>query len=90
VRAHPGAELVGFSDIVGADRNKPAIRNLELTMELNQAFVLSTVLGTIATSAEHENHRMLPLQIGELPALTGMVGQFIVGKDGSWNDCQIA
>jgi hypothetical protein len=29
---------------------------------------------------------MLSLQIGELPALCGVVGKPVVGEDGSWND----
>ena len=29
---------------------------------------------------------MLRLQLGELPALAGMVGKLVVGEDGAWND----
>jgi hypothetical protein len=29
---------------------------------------------------------MLPLQLGKLPALAGMVGKLIVGEDGPWSD----
>jgi putative NADH-flavin reductase len=35
VNAVTGAGLVRLSDVVGTDSNKPAITNLELTMELN-------------------------------------------------------
>jgi hypothetical protein len=42
---HTGSELVGLNDTVGADRDQPAVTNLQLTMELNHALVLPTVLG---------------------------------------------
>jgi hypothetical protein len=49
-------------------------------MEFNQAFSLPAVLGTETSAAEDENHGILSLQFGELPAFCGMVGKFIVGK----------
>jgi hypothetical protein len=48
--------------------------------------MLPRVLGTETAAAELENHRMLPLQFGKLPALAGMVGKIKVGEDGPWND----
>jgi len=73
-------------DIVGADRDQPAIGNLEFTMELNQPFRLSAVLGSVTPAAEDEDHWMGSLQFGELPVFRGMVGQLIVGEDSPWND----
>ncbi len=56
-------------------------------MELHKAFRLPAVLrAEPSAAAEDEDHRMLSLQFGELPALRGMVGKLIVGKDGPWND----
>jgi len=75
-----------LSDIVGADRDKPAIANLELTMELDKPFSLPAVLGAVTSAAENEDHWMLPLQLGELPTFRGVVGKLIVGEDGPWNN----
>ena len=48
-------------DIVGADRDQPAIGNLEFTMELNQPFRLPAVLGSVTPAAEDEHHGVLSL-----------------------------
>jgi hypothetical protein len=42
-----------------ANRDKPAISNLELTMEFNKPFSLPAVLGAETSTAEDENHWML-------------------------------
>jgi hypothetical protein len=55
-------------------------------MELDKSFSLPAVLGAVPSAAEDENHRMLALQLGELPALRGVVGQFVVGEDSPWNN----
>ena len=74
VGADAAAILTGLGDIVGADGDQPAIRNFELTMELHKQFSLATVLGAEASAAEDENHGMLRLEFGELPAFGGMPG----------------
>jgi hypothetical protein len=51
--------LIRVRDIVGADRDQPAIGNLEFTMELNQPFRLSAVLGSVTPSAEDEDQGVL-------------------------------
>jgi len=79
------AIFIRLSDIVGANRDKPAIGNLELTMEFNKPFRLPAVLGAETSAAEDENHWMLSLQFGELPAFRGVVGKLIVGEDSPWN-----
>ena len=58
------AIFIRQSDIVGANRDKPAIGNLELTMEFNKPFSLPAVLGAETSAAEDENHWMLSLQLG--------------------------
>jgi hypothetical protein len=68
------AIFIRLRDIVGADRDQPAIGNLEFTMELNQPFRLSAVFGSVATAAEDEDHGVVSLQFGELPVFRGMVG----------------
>ena len=43
VRAYSAAIFVGLGDIVGADRDQPAIANLHLTMELQQPLGLTAI-----------------------------------------------
>jgi hypothetical protein len=80
------AIFIRLSDIVGANRDKPTIGNLELTMEFNKPFSLPAVLGAETSAAEDENHWMWSLQFGELPAFRGVVGKLIVGEDSPWNN----
>jgi len=80
--ADTGAILVRLSDVVGADRDKPAIGDFELAMQFNEALRLPAILGTIATAAENEDHRILSLQLGELPTRRRVVGKFVVGEKG--------
>ncbi len=75
------AIFVRLGDVVGANRDKPAIPNLELTMELKKPFTLPAVLGAETATAEDENHGMLSLQFGELPAFRGVVSKLVVGDD---------
>jgi hypothetical protein len=86
VSADTAAIFVRLSDVVGADRDKAAIANLHLTMEFKKPFSLSAVLGAESAAAEDEYHRMLALQLGELSAFRCVVGKFVVGKDGPWNN----
>jgi hypothetical protein len=55
-------------------------------MEFKKPFSLSAVLGAETAAAEDEYHRMLALQLGELSASRRVVGKFVVGKNGPWND----
>jgi hypothetical protein len=68
------AKFIRLRDIVGADRDQPAIGNLEFTMELNQPFRLPAVLGSVTPAAEDENQGVVSLKVGELPVFRGMVG----------------
>jgi hypothetical protein len=86
VRTDSGAIFIRLGDIVGADGDQPAIRNLQFTIELNEQFGLAAVLGAETTAAEHENHGMWSLEFGELPAFRDVVGKLIVGEYGSGND----
>src|SRR5262249_38051105 len=86
VRTNPAAIFIRLSDIVGADRDKSAIANLELTMKLNKPFGHPAILGAITSAAEDQDHWILPLQFGELPALRGVVGKLVVGEDSPGND----
>ena len=85
VRAYPAAIFIGLGDIVGADRDKPAIAHLHLPMEFDKPFGLPAVLRAETSAAEDENHGIWSLQLGELPTFRGVVGKLIVGEDGPWN-----
>src|SRR5208283_751309 len=78
--------FIRLSDIVSANRDKPAIGNLEFTMEFHKPFRLPAVLGAETSAAQDENHWMLSLQFGELSAFRRMVGKLIVGEDCPWNN----
>jgi hypothetical protein len=86
VRAHSAAIFIGLGDIVGTDRDKAAIANLHLTMEVNQPFGLPAVLGAIPSPAEDQDHGMRTLQFGEFPVFSDVVRKLIVGEDRPWND----
>jgi len=86
VRADSAAIFIRLRNIIGADRDQPAVGNFELTMELNQQFGLPAVFGAEAAAAEDKNHGMRSLQLGKLSALGGVVGKLVVGEDRSCND----
>src|SRR5262245_47991753 len=69
VGAYSSAIFIRLSDVVGADRDQPAIGNLQLTMEFNQPFSLPAVLGAEPPATQDDHHRMLSLQLRELPSL---------------------
>jgi hypothetical protein len=71
---------------VGTDRDKPTIANLHLTVEFKKPFSLSAVLGTETSTAEDEDHGMRALQFGEFSAFRRLVGKFVVGENGPWNN----
>jgi hypothetical protein len=55
-------------------------------VELHEPFGLTTVFGAETSTAQDQNHRMWSLQFGELPALSGVVGKFVIGENSSGND----
>jgi hypothetical protein len=60
VRPDAGAIFVRLSDVVRADRNKSAIADLELAMQLDESFGLPTVFGAVASAAEDQNQGVVP------------------------------
>jgi hypothetical protein len=54
------AAIFRLCDIVSADRNKPAIADLELAVQLDEPFSLPAVLWAVSSAAEDQNQRMLP------------------------------
>ena len=83
--AHSGAVFVGLGDVVGTDRDQSAVADFEFAMELHESFRLPAVLRAESLT-QREDHRMLPLQIGQLPPFRGVVGEFVVGEDGARHD----
>src|SRR5262249_11960979 len=86
VSTDAAAIFIRLSDVVGAYRDQATIADLDLTMELNEPFMLPAVLGAVPSAAEQENHWIFSLQFGELPAFRGGVGKFVVREDSSWDD----
>jgi hypothetical protein len=86
VGTDPATIFVRLGDIVGADRNQPAVGNFELTMELNQSFRLPAVFGAETAAAKDKNHRMRSLLVGELSAFGRVVRKLVVGENGSRDD----
>ena len=74
MRADTAAIFVGLHDVVGADRNQPAITNLHLAVKLDKSLSLPTILRAEAAAAQYDDHRILSLQLGELPAFRRVVG----------------
>jgi hypothetical protein len=50
------AIFIRLDDVVGANRDHPAIADLNLTMKLNKPFMLPAVLRAVPSAAEDENH----------------------------------
>jgi hypothetical protein len=86
VGADSAAIFIRLCDIVGANRDQPAIANLYLTMELNKPFSVPPILGAETSAAEDENHWVWSLQFGELSMFRGVIGKLIVGEDGPRNN----
>src|ERR1700738_3654619 len=84
--ADSSAVFIRLHNVVGADRDKSAIANLNLTMEFKKQLGLPAVLRAETAAAEDEHHGMLALQLGELPVFRRVVGKFVVGEDGPWNN----
>ncbi len=78
--------VIRLSDVVGTDRDKPAIGNFKFTMEFDKAFSLAAVLGAVTAAAEDENQWVTSLQVRELAASRSMVSKLVVAEDRPWDD----
>jgi hypothetical protein len=81
VSADAGAVLVGERDVVGADGDETAVANFYFAVELDEELGLAAVFGAEASAAEDEDHGLLRLQLGELAAFRGVIGELVVGKE---------
>src|ERR1700688_1980134 len=61
VSSYSATIFVRLGDIVGADRDQPAIANLHLAMELQQTFCLTAIFWAEAAAAKDEHHGILSL-----------------------------
>jgi hypothetical protein len=48
--------------------------------------MLPAIFGAKPAAAEHENHRIGPLEFRELASFRGVIGKLVIGKDSSWNN----
>jgi hypothetical protein len=55
-------------------------------MKLNKALMLPAIFGAKPAAAEHENHRIGPLEFRELASFRAVIGKLVIGKDSSWNN----
>jgi hypothetical protein len=83
--ADAAAIFVRLGDVVGADRDEAAIADLHFSVEFKKSLGLSAVLGAVSAAAEDEHHWVLALQSRELPALRGVLREFVVREDGPRN-----
>src|SRR6266446_6580798 len=78
--ADAGAVLIRQKQIVGTDGDQARVTDFHLVMKLDETLGLAAVLRTKASSAEHQDHGIRPLQIRKLSASARVIGQFIIGK----------
>jgi hypothetical protein len=69
-----------------ADRDQTTVSNFHLGVEVNQEFGLAAVFRTKSSAAEHQNHRMLALQLRKLAALRSVICQFVIGEERTGNN----
>ena len=81
VSAYSAAVFVGLGDVVGTDRDQPAVTDLHLTMELQQTFGLTAIFRAEGAAAEDNHHGILSLQLGEFSMLCGMIAKLIIRED---------
>src|SRR5262249_15389751 len=68
-------KFVRLGNVIGTDRDQPAIANFHLAMELNEPFMLPAIPRAETSAAEYEYHWIFLLQLGEFPAFTSVVGK---------------
>jgi hypothetical protein len=86
MRSHAGTVLVGCGQVIRGDGDQPAVTDFYLVIMLDQTLGLATVLGAVASSAKHRNHRIRSLPLRKFAVLTRMIGQFIFRKGNTGHD----
>jgi hypothetical protein len=86
LRADRGAELAGLDDIVGRDCHDLGVGDRDLRVRGRQLEVLQVVLRAEVTSGEHEDQRVVPLQLAQPPPHFGVIGQLVVGEGPARDD----
>ena len=88
MRANSTAKFISLNNIVGSDCDQPAIRNLELAVELKKPLMLSTFFWTKAAATEDENHWIVLLKLRKFPAFCRVVRKLIIREDSAWNNIE--
>src|SRR6266436_8117145 len=78
--ADAGAVLIRLKHIVGTDGDEPRVTDFHLVVKLDQALGLAPILWAESSPAEHQDHRIWPLQIRKLAVFACVIGQLIIGK----------
>jgi hypothetical protein len=63
---------------------QPIARNSLASMQIESSAM--AVFRTISSAAEHQNHRMLALQVRKLAALRSVICQFVIRKECAGNN----
>src|SRR6266851_4393416 len=74
------AVLIRQKHVVGTDGDEPGVTDFHLVMKLDQTLGLAPILRAESSPAKHQNHRIWPLKIGNLPTFARVIGQLIIGK----------
>jgi hypothetical protein len=85
-RADAGTKLIRLDQVVGRDRHETAISDLHLVVELQQPFVLPPVPRTEAAAREHEDQRIVSLQLRKPTVHGAVVRERVIGKPRAGND----
>src|SRR5947209_17836235 len=81
-----GAIFIRLCDVIGRDRDQPAIADFHFAIALNKTFSLPAIFWAIAAAAQNQNQRILLLQIGKLPTFSGLIREFVIREFGSGNN----
>ncbi len=86
LRAHRVAKLVEFEQAVSGDGDDLGVGDGDLGVEARQVEVLLVVLRAEVPARQHQDERVVALQLAEPAPRAGVIGQLIVGKPGARND----
>jgi len=71
--------------VVGRNGRDLRVCHGNLWIERREFPVLLVFLGTVVTSSEGEDHRIVALQLAEFALRVRVVRQLVIGKDGAGN-----
>lgn len=80
--------VVGGVPVVSGDDDDPECNRRSTGDETAPVPIVLTVLRTEEAPRQHQNHKLVALQIGEASLCLGVVGKTVIRKDGSGYDVQ--